>query len=138
MSNILYHHAQRIFNVPLAIHPQKAEIIISDSINIFSGDIASGISGDDEDRKGYEVRDGIAIIPITGTLVHKHGYVRPTSGLTGYDTIRHNLHLAMEDAAVHMIAFDIDSPGGEVSGCFDLVDTIYELRGEKPMTATAG
>jgi ClpP class serine protease len=31
--------------------------------------------------------------------------------------------------------FDIDSPGGEVSGCFDLTDTIYAARGIKPMWA---
>ena len=28
---------------------------------------------------------------------------------------------------------DIDSPGGEVSGCFDLVDTIAAARGQKPI-----
>lgn len=148
-NNFLYHHAQRIFNSPLAIHPHKAEIIVSalsdrlggarlfqeDGVNIFTSTVASDIHDDDEDRKGYGVRNGVAIIPVTGTLVHKHGYIRPTSGMTGYDSIRHNLHLAMEDPNVSAIAFDIDSPGGEVAGVFDLTDTIYELRGEKPMTA---
>ncbi|TOL42864.1 serine peptidase, partial [Vibrio parahaemolyticus] len=33
------------------------------------------------------------------------------------------------------ICLDIDSPGGEVAGCFDLVDLIYELRGKKPIYA---
>ena len=30
---------------------------------------------------------------------------------------------------------DIDSGGGEVSGCFDIVDAIYNARGEKPIWA---
>ncbi|WP_050871030.1 S49 family peptidase, partial [Yersinia enterocolitica] len=33
------------------------------------------------------------------------------------------------------ICLDIDSPGGEVAGCFDLVDEIYAARGEKPIWA---
>jgi ClpP class serine protease len=30
---------------------------------------------------------------------------------------------------------DIDSPGGEVAGCFDLADAIFAVRGEKPVWA---
>jgi signal peptide peptidase SppA len=43
--------------------------------------------------------------------------------------------MAMEDPKAKAIAFDIDSPGGEVSGCFDLVDAIYGQRGTKPIWA---
>jgi signal peptide peptidase SppA len=38
---------------------------------------------------------------------------------------------------VAAIVFDIDSPGGEVAGLFDLVDEIYEARGAKPIYAIA-
>jgi hypothetical protein len=38
-----------------------------------------------------------------------------------------------DDPAVRAIVLDIDSPGGEVAGCFDLVDTIYAARGVKPI-----
>lgn len=145
--------AQRIFNVPIAIHPEKAEIIVSalgerlGVTNIIHGkgnSVRMGFYDDDdyEDRgkaekpKGYDLKDGIAIIHISGTLVHKNGgCLRPSSGMTGYDGIRQNISDAMEDPAVRAIALDIDSPGGEVSGCFDLVDMIYELRGEKFMMA---
>ncbi len=37
---------------------------------------------------------------------------------------------AIHDPEVKGICLDIDSPGGEVAGCFDLVDLIYELRGK--------
>lgn len=146
MNNFPY-YAQRIFNVPVAILPQKAEIIVSsiaERLGITKvyredgaaiGAIASQISASNKEEKGYDVQNGIAIIPISGTLVHKHGYLKPTSGMTGYDGIRHNFQTALEDASVRAIAFDIDSPGGEVAGAFDLVDTIHEARGEKPMMA---
>jgi len=67
--------------------------------------------------------------------VQKLGSLRPWSGMTGYDGIRQNLFAALDDPKVEAIVLDIDSPGGEVSGCFDLVDTIYALRGTKPIWA---
>ena len=145
----LAHIAQRMFNVPVAIHPAKAEIIVaalSERLGIAridrlvnSGDDgaqagAFGVEGGNP-RAGYDVAEGIAVIPVSGTLVHKLGSLRPYSGMTGYDGIRQNLLMAVADPDVKGILFDIDSPGGEVAGCFDLVDTIYKARGTKPIWA---
>lgn len=144
------HLAQRVFNTPLAIHPAKAEVImaaIADRLGIAS---VSGINGrvisameDDEaglfdragenPRGGYDVVEGVAIIQVRDTLVHRLGSLRPFSGMTGYDGIRTNFLTALTDPDVRAIVLDIDSPGGEVSGCFDLVDTIYRARGVKPI-----
>jgi signal peptide peptidase SppA len=144
------HLAQRMFNVPVAIHPRKAEIIVAalaDRLGIAR--VARLMEDDDWDephassmgasgsnpRAGYDVAQGVAIIPVSGTLVHKLGTVRPYSGMTGYDGIRQNLLMALADPEVKAIILDIDSPGGEASGCFDLVDTIYKARGMKPIWA---
>jgi len=149
------HLAQRLFNVPLAIRPDKAEIIMAalaqrlgvvslvrldGKILAFDGDG----DGDDQTgelspvsarREGYDIVAGVAIIAIQGTLVQRNGYLRPTSGMTGYDGIRQNVLGALADPAVKAIALDIDSPGGEVAGCFDLADTIFAARGKKPIWA---
>lgn len=136
--------AQRLFNTPLAIHPSKAEIVIaalSERLGIIRIDAASMSSFDELSRSGqnprlgYDVVEGVAIIPVQGTLVQKLGSLRPYSGMTGYDGIRMNLLSAMVEPDVKAVVFDINSPGGEVSGCFDLVDTIYSCRGEKPIWA---
>ncbi|MFL9997970.1 S49 family peptidase [Paraburkholderia sediminicola] len=92
-------------------------------------------AGEPEQDRPYEVIEGIAIIPIQGTLVQKLGTLHPYSGMTGYNGIRANLALALADESVTAIAFDIDSPGGEVAGCFDLADAIYAARGIKPIWA---
>ncbi|HEX5125605.1 MAG TPA: S49 family peptidase, partial [Rhodocyclaceae bacterium] len=89
----------------------------------------------DTPPRGYEIAAGIAIIPITGTLVNKLGTLRPYSGMTGYDGIRANYSMALEDDEVKGIAFDMETPGGEVAGCFDLVDDIFNARGTKPTWA---
>ncbi|NTZ82204.1 S49 family peptidase [Burkholderia metallica] len=148
------HLATRLFNVPIAITPHKAEIVmaaLADRLGItqlFRPDghviaLAGGgaqaflseMDAEDEsvDVRPYEVWEGIARIPIQGTLVHKLGTLHPWSGMTGYDGIRALLSLAMEDPEVRAIVLDIDSPGGEVAGCFDLTDSIYEARGQKPI-----
>ncbi len=44
---------------------------------------------------------------------------------------------AIDDSGVRAILLDIDSPGGETAGCFDLVDYIYSVRGIKPVYAVA-
>jgi signal peptide peptidase SppA len=138
--------AQRLFNTPLAILPGKAEVImaaLSERLGISQVARVGPSMMEDDDvvyssrgsnpRGGYDVVAGVAIIQVCGTLVQKLGTLRPFSGMTGYDGIRQNFMTAMIDPDVKAIMLDIDSPGGEVSGCFDLVDTIYNSRGTKPI-----
>lgn len=140
----LPHLAQRLFNTPLALHPRKAEVVMAALTDRFGlTRIQSMSDWDDEDDSfsrqardtGYDVVEGIAIIPIQGTLVQKLGTLRPYSGMTGYDGIRACFLRALNDSDVKAICLDIDSPGGEVAGCFDLVDEIYAARGSKPVWA---
>lgn len=141
------HLAQRLFNTPLAILPQKAEVVMAALADRFgvaklfrgNGEMVALDTWDmDEDpapERAYDVVAGIAVIPVTGTLVHKLGCMRPYSGMTGYDGIRANFSMALADDAVRGIVLDIESPGGEVAGCFDLADAIYQARGAKPIRA---
>jgi signal peptide peptidase SppA len=142
---------QRIFNTPVAIHPRKAEVImaaLAERIGIanlvrMDGEAVSlepmALDGEGYSRSGrdlgYDMAGPVAVIPVHGTLVQKNGKLRPYSGMTGYDGIRQSFLTALEDPAVEAIVLDVDSPGGEVAGCFDLVDTIHGARGEKPIHA---
>ena len=140
------HLAQRLFNTPLALRPEKAEVLmaaLAERLGVThmlreGGPVRASFSEEfsepAEDRE-YEVVAGVAVIPVTGTLVHKGGWMAAYSGLTGYDAIRSGFLQALDDPGVRAIALDVDSPGGEVSGCFDLVDTIYAARGTKPIHA---
>ncbi|MCP1376037.1 S49 family peptidase [Dyella lutea] len=145
------HLAQRMFNRPLAIHPDKAEVIMAALGERFgitrmvrvdgqAIDVSASMFDDEpyeyRDRdNGYDMAGPVAVIPVHGTLVQKLGTLRPFSGMTGYDGIRQAFLTALNDQAVEAIVLDVDSPGGEVSGCFDLVDTIYAGRGTKPIQA---
>ncbi|TOL44556.1 serine peptidase, partial [Vibrio parahaemolyticus] len=105
----LPHLAQKLFNTPLAIHPQKAEVVISAVMERFGiTQIRSTMMEDDyydDDRfsrkkkadAGYDILEGIALISIQGTLVQKLGSLRPYSGMTGYDGIRQVFLSAIHD-----------------------------------------
>ncbi|WP_353271710.1 S49 family peptidase [Wolbachia endosymbiont (group A) of Nomada goodeniana] len=79
----------------------------------------------------------IAIIPIHGILTKKPGAFDDILGMTSYEKIREEIEKALIDEEVETIILDIDSPGGEVNGLFDLSDFIYEARGLKKIVAIA-
>lgn len=78
--------------------------------------------------------NGVLQIPVMGVLLNRFPY-QFGRWATGYTYIEKALQRGMADANVKAIAFVIDSPGGEVAGCFELVDKIYEARGTKPFRA---
>lgn len=93
-----------------------------------------GFAPDGEDeRKAFVYHDGVAVIPIHGTLLNRFngswGFV------TGYQYIRRMMNLALDDEDVEVIVFDVDSPGGEAAGCFELAREIMASRRVKPSLA---
>ncbi len=83
----------------------------------------------------FAVVDGIAVIEVAGTLVHRGAWIGQSSGLTSYEGIAAQLQAAVADPGVRGIALDIDSFGGEVAGAFDLADRIRAARAQKPVHA---
>jgi signal peptide peptidase SppA len=81
----------------------------------------------------YDLVDGVAIIPVQGILVH--GCTWWGWNETDYGSIAEKMLAAQDDAEVAAIALHINSPGGEVAGCFDLAEMIYAMRGGKPIWA---
>ena len=161
----MMHHAQiaqRAFNTPLMVDPAKALAFLSGlgpritgqeitfqgldieatdqtaahvpaRASLFSNDLAQR-----HQRNGsqpYALVDGIAVIEIAGTLVHRGAWIGQSSGLTSYEGIVAQLQAALADPGVRGIALDIDSFGGEVAGAFDLADRIRAARAQKPVHA---
>ena len=159
------HHtqiAQRVFNTPLMVDPAKALAFLTwlgpriagREISVEGLEIAAddqhaanlpargSLFRDDltnrQARNGgqpFAVVDGIAVIEIAGTLVHRGAWIGQSSGLTSYEGIAAQLQAALADPAIRGIALDIDSFGGEVAGAFDLADRIRAARQVKPVHA---
>jgi signal peptide peptidase SppA len=131
----LVHVANRVLGVPLLIEQRKLEVILSvlgDRIGIQA--VSYGYDAEPA-RDPLGASNGVAVIPVIGTTVHRAGDLDALSGLVSYETLAQAFARAMADPAVKAVAFDLDSGGGEVSGCFDFVDQVYAARGKKPIYA---
>lgn len=161
----MMHHvqiAQRAFNTPLMVDPAKALAFLSglgpritgqeitfQRLDVEATDrtaaalpARASLLGNDlvqrHQRNGgqpFAVVDGIAVIEIAGTLVHRGAWIGQSSGLTSYEGIAAQIDAALADPAVRGIALDIDSFGGEVAGAFDLADRIRAARTQKSIHA---
>lgn len=92
-----------------------------------------GSQSSGSDRKPFIYNDGMAIIPIHGALINRFG--GSWGFVTGYNYIRRMMNAALEDDDVKLIVFDVDSPGGEAAGCFELAAEIRASRDVKPSIA---
>ncbi len=154
--------AQRAFNTPLLVEPSKAMAFLSGlgpritgrqlrlaGIEVPPEDMAhvalparagilSNSLAEQYQRDGqtpFAMVDGIAVIEVSGVLVHRGAWIGQSSGQTSYEGIAAQLAAAASDPAVRGIALEIDSFGGEVAGVFDLADAIRSVRAAKPVWA---
>ncbi|WP_341823231.1 S49 family peptidase [Wolbachia endosymbiont (group A) of Clivina fossor] len=90
--------------------------------------------------KNHSIKSNVertAIIAIHGILTKKSEAFDEMLGMTSYNQIEVQITQAIEDSDIETILLDIDSPGGEVNGIFDLADFIYESRAKKRIIAIA-
>ena len=152
--------AARAFNTPLLVEPSKAMAFLSGLGPRILGrrvELAEGVDSEDgaaslPARAGilagnlteqlqqhgnapYPVVDGIAVIEISGVLIHRGGWIGQSSGQTSYEGITAQIEAAARDPSVRAVALEIDSFGGEVAGVFDLADQIRALRRNMPVWA---
>ncbi|EPT4705982.1 S49 family peptidase [Shigella boydii] len=155
----LPHIASMAFNEPLMLEPAYARVFfcalagqlgitrLTDTVSgitLDAGQIAEPLAlfGEDDDMdtrpsRSYQVANGIAVLPVSGTLVSKTRALQPYSGMTGYNGIIARLQQAISDPGVDGILLDMDTPGGMVSGAFDCADIIARMRDIKPIWALA-
>jgi ClpP class serine protease len=85
----------------------------------------------------FETVGKTAIIPIYGFLTKRSGPFAVFLGTTSYEEIAESLREALASPLIERILLDVDSPGGEVNGVFDLCDQIYAARHQKQIEAIA-
>lgn len=152
--------AQRFLNQPLCLHPARAPMLIAalnsrlgvnflqvgdrefsrDEMSAYAdaGKVEANISS--SRRAGNKIFDqvnGIAIIPVEGTLVNQWG-IDPYSGMTGYDGIGAKIIATNNDPEIKARVMIFESGGGDVTGLFDTVELIEASNarnGGKPIYA---
>lgn len=152
--------AARAFNTPLLVEPSKAmaflsglgprilgrQVELADGVDTPEGKTvlparASILGGNLTERMQhhgdvpYPIVDGVAVIEISGVLIHRGSWIGQSSGQTSYEGIAAQIEAAAKDPSVRGLALEIDSFGGEVAGVFDLADQIRAVRATKPVWA---
>lgn len=151
--------AARLLNTPLMVHQQKAaaimaglgmritghDVLVLDTAPMEHQAFANGrpSMGTLSDRVGrsggaaplFDMVGNVAVIPVEGVLVHKGAWVESASGETSYQGLQAQVSRALRDPAVGGVVFEVDSPGGEVSGAFETACMIGKLSEAKPTIA---
>jgi signal peptide peptidase SppA len=90
--------------------------------------------------RGYVLAEGgVAIVPVVGPLVSRSDWLTEFIGAMSYADVREAVEAAVADPSALAVLLEVDSPGGEIGGLFDLVDHIGGLRAAsgKPLWAVA-
>lgn len=131
----------KLFNTPLLIAPSFEGSLIRSAEMLLKGGgtYPPSFLRTESSQQGtgrQQAAEGVAIIPVHNYLSYRYDEVMDDFyGNTSYEQIRTGFQEALADPAVKVIVFDINSPGGEVDGLFDLVDEIFSARGAKPIYA---
>lgn len=138
--------ASRVLNRPLLLHPDKAQIVLEVLQGRIGVDQIVGARPDAnrfigkyrrEDGRSatMRVQNGVAILPIVGSLVNRGAWIGTNSGLVSYEGVAAQLREAAADPEVSAILMDIDSPGGEATGMFGIACLVQEVNKTKPVVA---
>lgn len=77
----------------------------------------------------------IAVMPLFGTIFQHGGLIQDASGGTSTEAFGRAFRQAVADPGIATIVMEVNSPGGEVFGTFELSDLIYKARKEKRIVA---
>lgn len=89
------------------------------------------------DRQQATAPQGVAILPLRGSIFPRANMMTAMSGATSAEMWRKQFDALIDDPAVGAIVIDVDSPGGAVSGIEETANAVYAARGSKPVVAVA-
>ena len=128
--------ASRLFGTPLLIHRPKLDVILSvvgQRIGMADVPALPPVDMAAFQRTPLATApEGIAVIPIHGSLVKRSLGLEAASGLMSYGEIAAMLDTALADPMVSGTLLDIDSPGGEASGSLELARRVREVAAVNP------
>lgn len=134
---LLPHLASRLYGTPLLLVRSKLDVILSVLGERVQWPATKEALPIPAPKSSVGAAPGIAVIPVYGTLVRRSLGLDAASGLTSYGQVSAMLDAALADASVTGILLDIDSPGGEAGGVFELAQRVRAASAVKPVWAVA-
>ena len=133
-----------IITSPWAITPDMlqeiggvyAAHVRGEKINIASVEERIGHPLNNE-KTDIEMINGVAVISAHGVVAKRMNMFMQISGGISTEILGSQIQTALDDPEAKAIVLDIDSPGGTVDGTFELAESIFNSRGEKPIVSIA-
>ncbi|KAB7767617.1 S49 family peptidase [Xanthomonas maliensis] len=91
-----------------------------------------------DNARSVTMRDGVAVIPVTGPVFRYANLFTAISGATSTQVLATDLQAALDNPYVKAVVLEFNTPGGEASGIGELSDAIHAARGRKPIIAYVG
>ncbi len=128
---------QTIRSQPWAIQPEYLSLIESIAArDVETVDaLAKKMGRKMEGTRVTSIRDGVAILPVSGPIVPKANMFSSISGATSLDILSLDLQEAINNPSVHTIMLDVDSPGGAVTGVNQFAEMVKDASSEKKVVA---
>lgn len=122
------------------IQPQWLETILSIAAreNPSPEAVAAQLGRPLDNTRRVTVRDGVAVLPVTGPIFRRAGFFSDISGATSVETLAKDLETALADPNVRAVLLEFDSPGGEANGIGELAAMIRAGSQRKPVWGYAG
>lgn len=90
-----------------------------------SADVVS--TGETEDSESFDLMAGVRVIPITDYLAYSVPESLKCYGISDLKDIRESIEEAANNASVNTIVLAFNSPGGELTGLYELSDYIQTV-----------
>lgn len=133
----LPHLAGRLIGTPLLLARAKLDVLLAVLGERIGAPQVSVPAFEPVIAPGVRTQSSIAVVPVFGTLVRRTNGLEAASGLTSYSELAARLQAASVDTAVRGVLLEIDSPGGEAGGVFELAEHVRTLAQHKPVWAVA-
>lgn len=83
--------------------------------------------------QGYEVVDGVAVVPVRGVMAQRMTLMADVSGGTSSELLVRDVKAATDDPKVKGIILSMDTPGGAVAGTQAAAQAVMAARAVKPV-----
>lgn len=137
------------YTTPWALDPTvhaQMEMILdrwASGVKLSSQEITAAVGAAPQvaaDRRAMAAQTGggsVAVLPVYGVLTHRAHAKSISTPMTSTEELSAQIRNAVADPGISSIVLDVDSPGGSVFGVQEVADTIFSLRGKKPIVGVA-
>lgn len=126
-----------VIGQPWAIQPDWLEMIAAVSQRQFDAPVVAAMQSNPARaaERGVAVMDGIAVIGLIGPIFPRANMLTDNSGATSLADVQAQFRASLADESVRAIVFNVDTPGGVVTGIGDFAAEILAARSVKPIVS---